>query len=65
MEVQNEVPEAVERALDDDPNLRYRTAEEVARLLFERGYLHEEPSIPFVADALATVEAEEEALGPT
>jgi len=54
----------VESALNDHPNLRYYTTEEVPYLLFVGGYLQEEPAVPFVANALATVGVEEQAFDP-
>ncbi|MCA1729357.1 MAG: hypothetical protein LC751_08100 [Actinobacteria bacterium] len=57
--------EAVERAFKDRRELSHATAEEVARQLVLRGYLQEEPPVALVADAMCTVEAEEQAFAPS
>jgi len=59
-----EVLDAVKRALEDHRRLQDFPTEEVARQLVLRGYLREEPSLTRVADALASLEAEEQAFGP-
>ena len=59
-----EVLEALKRALEDNRRLRDFPAEEVARQLVLGGYLGEEPTVPQAADALASLEAEEQAFGP-
>jgi hypothetical protein len=59
-----EVLEALKRALKDDRRLRDIPAEEVARQLVLGGYLREEPTLLQMADALSTLEAEEQAFGP-
>jgi hypothetical protein len=59
-----EVLEALKRALEDNRQLRDFPPEEVARQLVLGGYLQEEPSLHRVADALASLEAEEQAFGP-
>jgi hypothetical protein len=59
-----EVLEALKRAIRDNPGVRRLPAEEVARQLLLGGYLPEEPPLPFVADALGTMEAEDQAFGP-
>ena len=62
--VAKNVYKAVQRALDEHHELRNTTAEGVTYQLVLRGYLHEEPSVELVADALRTVEAEEQAFTP-
>ena len=59
-----EIVEAVKRAIRDNPRARNLPAEEMARRLVLGGYLQEEPPVPFVADALGTMEAEDQAFGP-
>ena len=59
-----EVLDALKRALEDNRRLRDLPAEEVARRLVLGGYLQEEPALHRVADALASLEAEEQAFGP-
>jgi hypothetical protein len=58
-----EVLEALEKALMDNPRLRYTPIEEVARQLVLSGYLTEEPSLGAVGEAMATIVAEEQAFG--
>jgi hypothetical protein len=58
-----EVLEALEKALMDNPHLRYAPIEEVARQLVLSGYLTEEPSLGVVGEAMATIVAEEQAFG--
>lgn len=58
------VLEALERAIEDNPHLRATPIEEVARQLMLGGYLHEEPSLGLVGEAMATIVAEEQAFGP-
>jgi hypothetical protein len=65
MRTQNEVYEAVEQASKDRHELRHATAEEVTHQLVLRGYLQKEPPVALVADALGTVEAEEQAFAPS
>jgi hypothetical protein len=60
----DEVLEALERALMDNPHLRVAPVEEVARQLMLGGYLREEPPWGLVGAAMATVVAEEQAFGP-
>ena len=62
--VAKKVYKAVQRSLNEHHELRNATAEEVTYQLVPRGYLHEEPSVELVADALRTVEAEEQAFTP-
>ena len=59
-----EVLEAIKRALEHDRHLVNFPAEEVARQLVLGGYVEGEPTVSQVADALATLEAEEQAFGP-
>ena len=59
-----EVLEALKRALEDDRLLQDFPADEVARQLVLGGYLQEEPTVSQVADALASLKAEEQAFGP-
>jgi hypothetical protein len=59
-----EVLEAIKRALEDDRYLVNFPAEEVARQLVLGGYVEGEPTVSQVADALASLEAEEQAFGP-
>jgi hypothetical protein len=61
----DEVLEALERALRDNPHLRKLPPEEVARRLVSDGYVRGEPPSPaVVGEAMATVAAEERAFGP-
>ena len=59
-----EVLEAIKRALEDDRQIVELPAEEVARQLMLGGYVEGEPTVFRVTDALATLEAEEQAFGP-
>ena len=59
-----EVLEAIKRALEDDRHLSDYPADEVARRLVLGGYVEGEPTVSRVANALATLEAEEQAFGP-
>lgn len=58
------VLQALRQAIRDNPHMRYLPIEEIPRQLVLGGYLHEEPSLLFVADALGTIEAEDQAFGP-
>ena len=49
---------ALENALRDDPKMRERPAEEVARELAGGGYLDEEPDPVLVAELLGTMDPE-------
>jgi hypothetical protein len=60
----DEVLEALEQVLADNPRLRVAQVEEVARQLMLGGYLEKEPSLGVVGEAMATVVAEEQAFGP-
>jgi hypothetical protein len=60
----DEVLEALEQALIDNPRLRRAPIEELAGHLVLGGYLREEPSLGIVGAAMATVVAEEQAFGP-
>ena len=59
-----EVLEALKRALENNRQLQNLPADEVARQLVLGGYLQEEPTLSQAADALASLEAEEQAFGP-
>jgi hypothetical protein len=59
-----EVLEGIKSALEDDRHLTDLSAEEVARQLVVGGYVEGEPTVSRVADALASLEAEEQAFGP-
>jgi hypothetical protein len=59
-----EVLDALERALRDNPHLRFLPKEEVAQHLAISGYVDREPSPELVGEAMATVVAEEQAFGP-
>ena len=59
-----EVLEAIKRALEDDRHIVDSPAEEVARHLVLGGYVEGEPTVSRVADAMASLEAEEQAFGP-
>ena len=59
-----EVLEAIKRALEDNRQIVELPAEEVARQLVLGGYVEGEPTVSRVADALASLEAEEQAFGP-
>jgi hypothetical protein len=61
---QGEVLDALERALKDNPHLRFLPKEEVARLLVVGGYVARETTPEQVGEAMATVVAEEQAFGP-
>ncbi|QIN82663.1 hypothetical protein GBA63_08405 [Rubrobacter tropicus] len=50
----DEVRDALNAALRDDPALRERTSEQVATELAGRGYLQEEPDPVLVAETLGT-----------
>ena len=52
----DEVREALEKALKDDPSLHDRAAEDVASDLLRRGYLEEAPDPVLVAEMLGTLE---------
>ncbi|HEX5850561.1 MAG TPA: hypothetical protein VFY59_15295 [Rubrobacter sp.] len=49
---------ALKKALRDDPKMRERPAEEVARELAGGGYLDEEPDPVLVAELLGTMDPE-------
>jgi hypothetical protein len=49
---------ALKKALRDDPKMRERPAEEVARELAGGGYLYEEPDPVLVAELLGTMDPE-------
>jgi hypothetical protein len=59
-----EVLEAIKRALEDDRHIADFPADEVARRLVFGGFVEGEPTVSRVADALASLEAEEQAFGP-
>ena len=59
-----EVLEAIKRALKYDRHLADSPADEVARQLVLGGYVEDEPTVHQVADALASLRAEEQAFGP-
>ena len=59
-----EVLDTLKRALQDNCRLGDFPDEEVACQLVLGGYLQEEPNLSVVADALASLEAEEQAFGP-
>jgi hypothetical protein len=59
-----EVLEALEKALANNPHLRAANPEEVARQLVLGGYLEEEPSPGVVGEAMVTIAVEEQAFGP-
>ena len=59
-----EVLEALKRALEDNRRLVDFPADEVARQLVLGGYVEGEPTVSRVADALASLNAEEQAFGP-
>jgi hypothetical protein len=64
------VLEALKKALQDDPTLRERPAEQVATMLAQGGYLKQEPDPVLVAEALGSLDAdgpgeETEAASPT
>ncbi len=54
-----EILQAVREALNDNPRLAEMPTEEVARQLVLGRYLKAEPSLPLVAEALQSIEAEE------
>ena len=55
----DEILEALQEAVFDNPRLAQMLSEEVARQLILGGYLQEEPSPALVADMLDALEAEE------
>ncbi len=55
----DEILAALRVALDDNPRLAEMPEEEVARQLVLGGRLEDEPSPPFVAEALQAIESEE------
>ena len=59
-----EVLEALKRALEDDRHITDLPAEEVARQLVLGGYIQGESTVSQAANALASLEAEEQAFGP-
>ena len=60
----DEVLEALEMALIDNPFLRDQPPDEVACQLVLGGYVEGKPSAEIVGEAMATVVAEEQAFGP-
>jgi hypothetical protein len=59
-----EVLEALKRALEDGRHIADLPAEEVARQLVLGGYVEGEPTVSRMADAMASLKAEEQAFGP-
>ena len=55
----DEILEALQEAVFDNPRLAQMLSEEVARQLILGGYLQEEPSPALVADMLDALEVEE------
>lgn len=55
----DQVREALEAALGDDPTLRERRSEQVAAELASGGYLQEEPDPVLVGEMLGVIEADE------
>ena len=55
----DEILEALQGAIFDNPRLAEMPSEEVARQLVLGGHLHEEPSPALVAEMLADLESEE------
>lgn len=55
----DDIFEALQEALEDNPRLAEMPTDEVARQLVLGGYLEGEPSLPLVAEALQTIGAEE------
>ena len=53
------IREATQKALQDDPSLRDRPAEEVASTLVRQGYLDEKPDPVLVAETLGALDPEE------
>jgi hypothetical protein len=62
--VSDEVLEAIERALVDNPLLRHAPIEELSRQLMLGGYLKEEPSLGLMVDVMTTIVAGEQPFGP-
>jgi hypothetical protein len=58
----DEILEAIDGLLRDDPEARRRSAEEVSRELVRGGYLREEPDPVLVAEMLEGFEAEKDSL---
>ena len=56
----DEILDGLRRALGENPRLAEVDEEEVARQLVLGGYVEGEPSPPLVAEALQTIETEEE-----
>jgi len=59
----DEILEALQEAIFDNPRLTEMPSEEVARQLVLGGHLQEEPSPVLVADMLDALEAEENGFG--
>lgn len=55
----DEILDALKRALERDPGLRGRPAEEISRELTRGGYLREEPDPVLVAESVGRIEEEE------
>lgn len=60
----DQVRDALDAALRDDPALREKTSEQVAAELAGRGYLQEEPDPVLVAEALGGQDADGPDDGP-
>ena len=54
----DKIMDALRQALRDDPKMRERPAEEVARELARGGYLEEEPEPVLVAEMLGSIDPE-------
>lgn len=58
----DEILVALKKALTDNPRLMEMPEEEVALQLVLSGHLEDEPSPPLVAEALRTIETEEDSI---
>jgi hypothetical protein len=58
----DQILRALREGLNENPQLKERSADEVARELVQGGHLEGEPPPPLVAEALEGLEAEEQSL---
>jgi len=54
--------DALKELVREDPDVRQRPAEQVSKVLVQRGYLQEDPDPVLVAEMLGGLEAEENSL---
>lgn len=60
----DEVLDALKRAIDEDPALRHKPAEEISKELARNGYLEEEPDPVLVAEMVEGIEDEDATAQP-